>query len=256
MLRFVYMLFLLLSSPAFAYQAALSTNVAYGSDPSQKMDVCTPRNYPMQSVGIILIHGGGYTSGDKLELRFLCLQLATKGFAAFSINYRFMSDPGSWPRSLSDGQLALRYVRQNAATWNVNPSKIGAYGYSAGGHMAAFMAIKSVPLGDMAGILPGVATQALFAVGITPLIATGQNATTAAAQADAQTSPTYLVVGSRDQKSGCTAALNKAYYDTLIALGVTASRYRVYSGGHVWAGADARTKTAIENDINAWMLAR
>lgn len=63
-----------------------------------------------------------------------------KGIAAFVLKYRLPSDSIMIDKSvgpLQDAQQAIKTVRQRAAEWNINPSKIGIMGFSAGGHLAS-----------------------------------------------------------------------------------------------------------------------
>jgi acetyl esterase/lipase len=65
------------------------------------------------------------------------------GIAAFVVKYRLPSDQTMVDKSigpLQDAQQAIRFVRQHAREWNVDPSRIGAVGYSAGGHVASTLA--------------------------------------------------------------------------------------------------------------------
>ena len=60
-----------------------------------------------------------------------------RGVAGFVLKYRLSPDGYRHPVPLLDAQRALRFVRSRAAEWNIDPTKIGMMGFSAGGHLAA-----------------------------------------------------------------------------------------------------------------------
>ena len=91
----------------------------------------------------ILIHGGGWGSGDKAaDFGALSKPLTGSGIAWFSINYR-LAPKHPWPACFEDVQTAIRWVRANAAAYNIDPKRIALVGYSAGGQLAALAAIRA-----------------------------------------------------------------------------------------------------------------
>jgi acetyl esterase/lipase len=67
---------------------------------------------------------------------------AMAGFNVVSINYRLASygdRTTQWNAQLQDVQLAIRWLRQNANRFRIDPTRIGALGESAGGHLALFL---------------------------------------------------------------------------------------------------------------------
>ena len=100
--------------------------------------------YPAPGAGphsaVIVMPGGGYThvvveKEGAAEARWL----NARGVSAFVLVYR-LSPAYRYPAPLLDGARAIRYVRANAATLGVDPAKIGIWGFSAGGHMAGYLA--------------------------------------------------------------------------------------------------------------------
>jgi acetyl esterase/lipase len=83
---------------------------------------------------VIFIHGGGWYEGDKSKPH--AVFLVEQGFAVASINYRLV-DEATWPAQIHDVKAAIRFLRKNAAQYNIDPNKIGVWGMSAGGHLAA-----------------------------------------------------------------------------------------------------------------------
>jgi dienelactone hydrolase len=76
---------------------------------------------------------------DKTRNAWLPRQLAAQGIASFSIDYR-PSTEAPFPAALEDAQAAVRFVREHAARFHVDPEQLGAFGGSSGGHLAALLA--------------------------------------------------------------------------------------------------------------------
>jgi acetyl esterase/lipase len=67
--------------------------------------------------------------------------LVSRGFVAFSVNYRLLPKHAH-PAQVDDAQRAIRWIRANADKYQVDPDRIGAVGISAGGHLAAMLAVR------------------------------------------------------------------------------------------------------------------
>lgn len=87
---------------------------------------------------VIIFSGGGYNHRAPHEGEPYALALNKMGIEAFVVDYRVA--PYRHPAPLSDARRAIRYVRENADTWQINPDKIAVMGSSAGGHLAALSA--------------------------------------------------------------------------------------------------------------------
>lgn len=114
------------------------TNVAYGADPAQKMDLYLPTGFTGLRPGVILIHGGGWQAGDKGFYTGMGHALADRGFVAFSVNYR-LTPKSQYPAQANDVQRAVRWMRSHAADYHLDPARIGALGDSAGGHLSLIL---------------------------------------------------------------------------------------------------------------------
>jgi acetyl esterase/lipase len=89
---------------------------------------------------LLLIHGGGYRSGDRSEWTGEARRLASEdGIVAVTVDYR-LTPEFHFPAQLEDVQSAVRFLRENAADFHVDPTRIGALGGSAGGHLALLLA--------------------------------------------------------------------------------------------------------------------
>lgn len=125
-------------------------------DGSNVMNVHNPSITPFipttgaTGVAVIIAPGGGHS---KLCLGHegyaLAEWLREHGIAAFVLKYRLAREPGSaytiQEHAMADTRRALRTVRSRAQEWGIKPDRIGIMGFSAGGELAAFAAMKSDP---------------------------------------------------------------------------------------------------------------
>jgi acetyl esterase/lipase len=114
------------------------SNVAYAGDsPAQKLDIYLPKSGAAPYPVIVAIHGGGFMSGGKADRQIApMIQSVTHGYAVVSINYR-LSGEARFPAQINDVKAAIRWVRANAARYGFDPTRIAAWGDSAGGNLAA-----------------------------------------------------------------------------------------------------------------------
>ena len=123
----------------------VTKNLVY--DPSHEFgvfDYYEPRNDSREErPAILAIHGGAWRSGDKGWGENIADELCPFGYVIFSVNYRLSSVPGNvWPAQIDDVQAALRYIREHAAEFRIDPARIAALGFSAGGHLATMAALR------------------------------------------------------------------------------------------------------------------
>ena len=92
---------------------------------------------------VLLVHGGGWSHGDKSEWANEGLLLAASGFVAFAADYRLAPPGGSWHAitPVQDLEDAVTWIRANAGSYGVDPSRVGALGDSAGGNLALMLAV-------------------------------------------------------------------------------------------------------------------
>jgi acetyl esterase/lipase len=100
---------------------------------------------------VVVIHGGGWLEGDKSSFASReygvpgnIEDFAALGFVAVTINYR-LSGEAPFPAALEDCRAAVRWLRGHAREYNVDPDHIGAYGNSAGGHLALLLGMTGEP---------------------------------------------------------------------------------------------------------------
>lgn len=102
-------------------------------------------------VAVIVAPGGSYahTGGLWGEAFPTARWLALRGITAIVLRYRVSGDGYHHRDFLADGKQAMRTVRAQAAALGVSPARIGMIGFSAGGHLAAFVAGACPPTGDI-----------------------------------------------------------------------------------------------------------
>ena len=111
------------------------------------IQIYLPAKVKATGASVVIFPGGGYAG---LTFDFEGTQQASffvdHGIAAFVVKYRIPSDATMLDKSmgpLQDAQQAMRFARQHAAEWNLDPRRMGAIGFSAGGHLASTLATHS-----------------------------------------------------------------------------------------------------------------
>lgn len=115
-------------------------DLVYGRTPEQelKLDIYRPKSDAVLPA-CVLVHGGGWTGGDKERFRALGFALAEKGYVVANVEYR-LAGAAKYPAAVQDCSLAVRWVRANAMRFGIDPKRIGAWGGSAGGHLVGLLA--------------------------------------------------------------------------------------------------------------------
>jgi alpha-L-fucosidase 2 len=144
---------------AAAVRAAAPVTVEYSKagGESLKLDACVPDG-PGPFPAVILVHGGGWNSGDKEGGRHRGMiapmedPLLAGGFAWFSINYR-LAPKHSFPAPLDDVEASIRWLKAHAAEYRVDPRRIALAGESAGGHLVALAGVSADPTVRVAAVV-------------------------------------------------------------------------------------------------------
>lgn len=87
---------------------------------------------------IVILHGGGWKSGNKSQMETFAQEMASKGFSCFTIEYQ-LSPEAKYPAAIFDVKKAIQYIKINANKFNVDTTKIAVLGCSSGGQMAALI---------------------------------------------------------------------------------------------------------------------
>jgi acetyl esterase len=142
-----------LAGPAFAREHPPET-VTYARPEGEELEADVwrpPEEGPATAVGrghpaVIVVHGGGWRSGERGDFPLWNAWFASKGYVVFDIDYR-LSPPPTWREAPADVGCAVGWVKENAARYGVDPRRVVLMGRSAGAHLALLTAYAqgSVP---------------------------------------------------------------------------------------------------------------
>ena len=131
------------------------------------LDLYLPPSHDADRPLLIVVHGGGFARGDKADMASVARDYARRGFAAVSLGYRLnptlpgYSDLEAYlaaaADAIDDGREAVRWMRANAATYEIDPDRIAMLGNSAGGGVALGVAFAEddTPGGPLAHVSRG-----------------------------------------------------------------------------------------------------
>lgn len=127
-------------TPSSSY--TLNADVAYGTQPRQKLDIYTPTDtrpatgWPV----VVFFYGGSWNKGSRAQYKFVGEALAARGVVTLVADYRLYPEV-RYPDFLSDSALALGYALDQAARLGGDPKRVFVMGHSAGGYNAAMLAL-------------------------------------------------------------------------------------------------------------------
>jgi acetyl esterase/lipase len=102
------------------------------------LDVFYPTTNKKPLPAVLIIHGGGWRSGDRSQHIPLAQQLAAKGYVTITAEYR-LSTEALYPAAVNDLKTALKWMRANAKAYHIDANKIAVWGFSAGGQLATLV---------------------------------------------------------------------------------------------------------------------
>lgn len=115
-------------------------NIAYGRDPLQRFDVYLPA-HPRHAPVIVMVHGGGWSRGDKAMRSVVEHKVARwvpRGFILVSVNYRLLPQ-ASVQQQVEDIAQALMVAQRRAVDWGGDRERFILMGHSAGAHLVALL---------------------------------------------------------------------------------------------------------------------
>ncbi len=203
-------------------------DIAYGTDYWQKMDLYLPDASGARLPTLLFMHGGYWTHGYKGWLGFMAPAFVSLPAIFISVSYR-LAPAAPYPAALADCLSALAWVHKNIAEYGGDPQRLFIGGHSAGGHLAALVALRPSLLPayglpgnalsacfsisgvyDLTGPIPQDRLQAFLPEGIDPLVASPLHYT------EGNRLPFLLAVGENDfpvlyeQAHAMDAALRQA----------------------------------------------
>ncbi len=129
------------TAPKLPETVTVTRDIVYATYGKRKvlLDMYLPKTASTGKIPCIMtIHGGGWKSGDKNRFARFAAKFAENGFAAACISYRKIPEVGV-VQCIEDAKASVRWVRANAAKYNIDPDRIGAFGGSAGAHLVAVL---------------------------------------------------------------------------------------------------------------------
>ncbi len=245
-------------------EVVVETDVAFAQRKSGplKLDIYRVRNSAASQVtakprpAILVIHGGSWKSGDRKQLGLYAASLARRGYVTYAVEYR-LAPKYPWPAQWEDVRDAVLWIKKQADKQGIDPNRIGAVGYSAGGHLATMLATKGHEAADPEQPLLTAAVRCVAAGGapcdftqMPPdnnflaywLGATRKEKPEVYVQASplqlvsASTSPIFFFNGSLDLMVRPNSA--RIFSDKLVALGIDSALHMVPGAGHITAALD------------------
>src|SRR5262245_57247641 len=135
----------LLAHPASAadYKVTMKSVIPYAERGGIRLlgDLYLPEGRPKAPV-VIAFHGGAWRSGSRAFYKYWRPFLARNGYALFSVDYR-LGKFGRYPAAVEDAKAAVQFVRAKADTFHIDAERIALMGDSAGGHLAALLALAA-----------------------------------------------------------------------------------------------------------------
>jgi acetyl esterase/lipase len=204
---------------------------------------------------VVFIHGGGWRTGDRSMLRHAVYSVAQQGCAGVTVQYRF-APSHAFPAQLDDVKDAVRFVREHAKEWKIDPDRVATFGGSAGAHLALLLATTGDE--DEAGKTSTAVRAAVSIAGpvdltkrfpdasrhmVEDLLGQGRKGDREAQERasplfhlDAGDPPVLLIHGTKDELVPYDQAT--AFKEACEAAGVKAELFTIPGGGHSGGGDD------------------
>lgn len=241
------------------------------------MTVFIPKEPSPTGTAVIIFPGGGYhINAIKHEGLDIAEALNEWGITAFVVKYRIPNDATMINKEigpLQDAQQAIFTVRKNARKWNIDPSRIGIMGFSAGGHLASTAAthykkavieknnevslrpdflVLGYPVISFSDSIGHIGSRNNL-LGKSPSpekIAEYSNEL----HVTAETPPTFIIHASDDK--GVLPANSIAFFERLLKHNVPAELHIYEKGGHGFGMDNPTTEEAWMNSLKHWLLSR
>jgi acetyl esterase/lipase len=122
----------------------VQTDVLYGKGGEQelKLDIAMPSQGQGPFPTVVCLHGGAWRGGKRTDLAATIRTLASKGYVAATVQYRLCPEC-KFPSQIEDCKCAVRFLRANAAKYRIDTDRIGALGFSAGGHLVCMLGLTT-----------------------------------------------------------------------------------------------------------------
>jgi acetyl esterase/lipase len=191
--------------------------------------------------GVLCVHGGAWATGSKSQMGAICQRLAEEGHVAVAIQYR-LAPRDKFPAQIEDCRAAVGWMQQNAERYSMDPKRLAAWGYSAGGHLVALLGasdkgLKAIVAGgapcDFRQVPPDERVLAFWLGGTRAELPDVYNSASPAAFVSRDDPPMFFYHGRRDRLVKVSDP--RAMVSRLKELGVAARLYEIPQEGHIRA---------------------
>ncbi len=107
---------------------------------------------------LLMVHGGGWEGRSRSDMDRAARHLAQNGFVVMNVDYRFAPEY-QFPEQLYDVQIAMHWLHDRASDLQIDPERIGAFGFSSGAHLVSLMALVAGQGGELDRPYGGIRTQ-------------------------------------------------------------------------------------------------
>lgn len=234
------------------------------------LDVFLPNGDSLRP-GVLVVHGGAWRSGNRKQLEGYATALAKRGFTCFAIDYRLAPDH-QFPAQIEDCRAAVRWIRDHAAEYKVDSKRLGAIGYSAGGHLVSLLGTTGeAPSKDngnqdtrlQAVVAGGAPTDfrwfpdngkwAKFLMGgDLSTVPERFKAASSAAFVDKDDPPVFFFNGDKDAL--VPLAWTRSCYDALKTQGVKTEMHIIEGAGHMQAATDLKSLTKAAEFLESELM--
>lgn len=126
------------TSPAQALPPAIPPDKTVVYKEGLSLDFYRPKSGTGPFPAVILLHGGGWSGGNRRQMAEIAKIFAEEGIVGVTADYR-LAPRALWPAQREDVAAAVAYLREHAKELDIRPNGIGASGVSAGGHLSAIL---------------------------------------------------------------------------------------------------------------------
>jgi acetyl esterase/lipase len=255
------------------------SNVAYGTDPAQVLDISSNTTYTSAPV-VVLIHGGGWSQGDMTGIfnNYDPFYLS-QGFVVVAPDYRLVTPNGQggytnqFPIPIDDVASAIAWVQAHATTYGANPNEIIVQGASAGTQIAAMLAYDPTGFNNwglpqpLTGVVGYMGDSCPFDWALVPAKSTGwpniQNylgsyfgspqwdPTEPISFVHSGEVPALIIAGTKDPVVGYQASVE---FNTAMQAAGNATTFELYQGyTHCEFGKNFQTSPAEQQVLTSWL---
>lgn len=147
------------STPSSSSFITTETNLMYGSNERQTLDISYASELTSPVPSILFIHGGSWISGDKSNMLKYRTSVINEGYVYISMNYRLITSQATYLDMLEDVELAIDYIKTQTIGMPIDTTQMVLAGESAGAHLAMLYSYRNtspIPIEYLLALVPPV----------------------------------------------------------------------------------------------------